>query len=75
MNRTQPITAVTANCLVYEVIERHPQAIRVFVRHGLQCPGCYIAPYHTITDTAREYALGVELLLDDLNRAIGAQAG
>jgi hybrid cluster-associated redox disulfide protein len=54
------------------VVELHPQVIPVFVRHGLQCPGCYIAPYHTIADTAREYGLGLGRLLGDLNSAIGA---
>lgn len=63
---------ITADCLVYTVVELHPQVIPVFVRHGLQCPGCYIAPYHTIADTAREYGLGLGRLLGDLNSAIGA---
>jgi hypothetical protein len=38
--------------------------------HGLNCVGCYIAPFHTITDTAREYALQLEPLLSELNGTI-----
>lgn len=67
-----PAKHITANCLVQEVVERHPQVIRVFVRHGLQCVGCHISPFHTIADTAREYSLQLEALLADLNRAIAA---
>ena len=63
---------ITAECLVQDVIERHPQTIAVFAQHGLQCVGCYISPYHTLTDTAREYAMSLEPLLGDLNRAITA---
>ena len=67
------IAPITADSLVKEVVERHPQTISVFSKHGLNCVGCYIAPFHTITDTAREYALRIEPLLSELNSAIGAQ--
>jgi hybrid cluster-associated redox disulfide protein len=63
---------ITADCLMQEVVERHPQVIIVLARHGLHCAGCYISPYHTIADSAREYAVHIEPLLDDLNQSIGA---
>ena len=72
MEDGQVLAWVTAECLVQDVVERHPQTIAVFARHGLQCVGCYISPYHTLTDTAREYALSIEPLLGDLNQAIAA---
>jgi hybrid cluster-associated redox disulfide protein len=72
MDDRQVPTCITAESLVQDVVERHPQTIAVFARHGLQCVGCYISPYHTITDTAREYAMSIEPLLGDLNRVIAA---
>jgi hybrid cluster-associated redox disulfide protein len=69
----EPITLITADSLVKEVVESHPQTISVFSKHGLNCVGCYIAPFHTITDTAREYALRLEPLLSELNGAIAVQ--
>ncbi len=72
MEDEQLPACITAECLVQDVVERHPQTIAVFARHGLQCVGCYISPYHTLTDTAREYALSIEPLLGDLNQAIAA---
>ena len=63
---------ITGDSLVKEVVESHPQTIAVFVRHGLNCVGCYIAPFHTITDTAREYALRIEPLLSELNNAVNS---
>ncbi|MFC2016019.1 DUF1858 domain-containing protein [Chloroflexota bacterium] len=62
--------AITSESMVQEVILRHPQTIAVFNQHRLACPGCYISPFHTIADTAREHALPVEPLLADLNGAI-----
>jgi hybrid cluster-associated redox disulfide protein len=68
------ITAqITANCLVQDVVERHPQTIHIFLRRGLQCVGCHISPFHTIADTAREYAVAIEPLLTDLNQAIATE--
>jgi hybrid cluster-associated redox disulfide protein len=65
---------IKANNFVQQVVERYPQTIPVFARHGLQCVGCYISPFHTITDTAREYALSLGPLLADLNRAVSTDA-
>ena len=70
--RMQTAWPITADCLVFEVVERYPGAIPIFAHHGLQCAGCYISPFHTIGDSAREYALSLESLLADLNRAIAA---
>jgi len=68
------VEPITADYLVQEVVERHPQTIVIFCRHGLQCVGCYISPFHTIADSAREHAMALESLLGDLNKAITAEA-
>jgi hybrid cluster-associated redox disulfide protein len=70
MNVTRAPEAIQADSVVQEIVEQHPQTIRVFARHGLGCVGCYISPYHTIADSAREYAVKLEPLLSDLNRAV-----
>jgi hybrid cluster-associated redox disulfide protein len=72
MNGMQMAGCITADCLVQEVVERYPQTITTFARHGLQCVGCYISPFHTIADSAQAYALALEQLLSDLNQAIAS---
>lgn len=62
---------ITADSLVRDVVGHYPQTIVVFGRRGMQCPGCYISPFHTVADTAREYAMSLAPLLSDLNRALG----
>ena len=61
---------ITADCLVQTVVENHPQTVVIFAHHGLQCVGCYISPFHTIADSAREHAMHVERLLADLNEVL-----
>jgi len=70
MENTPTAGPITADHLVHEIVERHPQTVLVFAHHGLQCVGCYISPFHTIADTAREYAMAVEPLLGDLNQVV-----
>jgi len=65
--KMEAVMPITADSLVKEVVGSHPQTIAVFAKHGLNCVGCYIAPFHTITDTAREYAVPIEPLLSELN--------
>ncbi len=67
---TQPKEPITAESLVQRIVEEYPQAILVFARYGMSCAGCYIAPYHTLADSAREHHLGVEPLVSDLNQAL-----
>ncbi|HSJ53304.1 MAG TPA: DUF1858 domain-containing protein [Anaerolineae bacterium] len=64
---------ISAGSLVQEVVEHHPETVLVFVRHGLQCVGCTISPFHTIADSAREHAVALEPLLGALNRAAAGQ--
>jgi hybrid cluster-associated redox disulfide protein len=74
MSSTELSGQIRADSLVQDVVDRHPQTITVFARHGLQCVGCYISPFHTIADSAREYALAIDPLLGDLNQAVVTNA-
>ena len=67
---TQSREPITAESMVQDVVDEYPQTILVFARHGLSCVGCYISPFHTVADSAREHDLCVEPLLGDLNRAL-----
>lgn len=64
---------ISAESLVQEVVVNYPETVLVFVRHGLQCVGCDISPFHTIADGAREHAVALEPLLSALNTAAAGQ--
>ncbi len=75
MTPTDPFAPIAADSLVHSVVERYPQTVAVFVRHRLQCAGCCISAFHTIEDSAREYAVVLEPLLRDLNQAVDPDPG
>ena len=60
---------ITAEMNVNEVVTKYPQTIKVFFSRGMQCTGCYIGGFHSISDSARECGVELESLLDDLNDA------
>ncbi|MFZ7091276.1 DUF1858 domain-containing protein [Primorskyibacter sp. 2E233] len=43
-----------------------PRLVRVFMDRGMLCPGCPIAPFHTITDACLEYDLNEDEFRADL---------
>jgi hybrid cluster-associated redox disulfide protein len=70
MRENRLVQEINADHLVQEIVEDYPQAVFVFARHGLQCVGCYISPYHTIADSAQAYGIPLEPLLRDLNGVV-----
>ncbi len=63
---------VTAEMITKEVVTKYPQTIKVFFRHGMQCTGCHICGFHSIAESAKQWSVELEPLLDDLNYAIAA---
>jgi len=61
---------ITAEMSIEEVATKYPQTIKVFFQRGMQCAGCYICGFHSIAESAKEYGVDLESLLNDLNEAI-----
>ena len=56
---------------VKELLDRHPQNIKLFMDLGLLCVGCPTEAFHTMADVAREYHLDLDQLLQRLDKNIG----
>lgn len=65
---------ITAEMITKEVVTRYPQTIKVFFRHGMQCTGCYICGFHSIAESAKQWGVELEPLLNDLNTAVVEEA-
>jgi hybrid cluster-associated redox disulfide protein len=55
-----------------EVVEKFPQSVEVFLRHGLMCFGCAVARFENVEQGARAHGIDVEALITDLNAAVAA---
>lgn len=56
--RGGPMTAIELDDLtVSEIMRRWPATMRLFIDRRLLCVGCPIAPFHALTDVAREHSV------------------
>jgi hybrid cluster-associated redox disulfide protein len=65
-------TEITADSFVDEIMTKFPQTISVFLRRRMSCVGCLMGPFHTVSDAAEEYDIGIDILLDELRHAADA---
>jgi hybrid cluster-associated redox disulfide protein len=49
---------------VSEIMRRWPATMRLFIDRRLLCVGCPIAPFHTLTDVAREHHVDEDALVE-----------
>ncbi|RKX70185.1 disulfide oxidoreductase [candidate division WOR-3 bacterium] len=59
---------ITKDSSVEEVITRFPDAVAIFIKHGLPCLVCGEPFWGTIEELARKYGVDVDLLIAELNK-------
>lgn len=53
--------------LVAEVLTRWPGSAAVFLRYGMACPGCVMAPMMTLDEAAKAYQVDVACLAAEIS--------
>ena len=61
---------ISSDMTVDMVMRNWPETIAVILRRRMQCVGCPLAIFHTISYVAKEYSLDEQTLLQELNDAI-----
>ncbi len=64
------MNAISEEMPIGEIVEKHPQTVEVFLRHGLMCFGCAVARFENLRQGAIAHGINLELLLKDLNAAV-----
>lgn len=55
---------------LWEIMDRRPETIAVFLRYRFICVGCVIAPYHRLIDACAEHGADLEEVCSALEDAI-----
>ena len=63
---SQRDTAPCADLTIHALLDAHPDAGAVLLRHGMACVGCVMARFETLAEAAREYGLEAGALLAEL---------
>lgn len=61
--------------IVEDVIDRYPGTTSVFLRRRMQCVGCPIAPFETVSEVCRIYQQRLDDVLAELNAEAERPAG
>ena len=61
---------VTKDMLIIDVLRKHPQAFKVFLKHGMTCIGCPIAMSETVEQGASAHDISTEKLVEELNKKL-----
>ena len=64
---------ITKQMGIQEVVDKYPQTVAVFFKHGLGCLGCAAAHFETIEQGAMAHGLNVDALITDLNKVVPAE--
>lgn len=64
------MTRIDPSITVAQLLDRHPEAMRLFIDRRMSCIGCSIAPYHTIEEACGEYDLPIDAVMRELAAAI-----
>jgi len=67
--------AIQKDMSIADVVQKYPQTIEVFLRHGLMCFGCAIARFENIEQGAVAHGINVPALVTDLNAAVPQAEG
>jgi hybrid cluster-associated redox disulfide protein len=68
------MSTIEKSMTIGEVVQKYPQTIEVFLKHGLMCFGCAIARYENVEQGAMAHGIDVDALITDLNAAVPAAA-
>jgi len=61
---------ITKEMPIGEIVQKYPQTVKVFLRHGLMCIGCAAARFENLEQGATAHGIDVEALLKDLNTTV-----
>lgn len=59
---------ITKDMLISDILEKHPDAAGILVKHGMGCLGCPSAQFESLEQAAMVHGMDVEKLLEDLNK-------
>ncbi|MBR6754310.1 MAG: DUF1858 domain-containing protein [Clostridia bacterium] len=64
------MTNITADMLVGEVLDAHPELAQYFLEIGMHCLGCPMSRGESIADACSAHGQNAEELLNKLNNAL-----
>ena len=58
---------ITKDMNIRELVQKHPNSVRVFSAYGIGCIGCALASYETLEQGLNAHGININDFLTDLN--------
>ncbi len=58
---------ITKDMNIRELVQKHPNSVRVFSAYGIGCIGCALASYETLEQGLNAHGINISDFLTDLN--------
>ncbi len=62
---------IEKNMLVGKILKKHPNLIKVLLKHGMHCVGCSVATWESLEQAANSHSIDVDELVKELNKSAG----
>ena len=59
---------ITKENTIEEVVNKYPESVMVFMKHGLHCIGCHVSAFESVEEGAMAHGIDVDALVADLNK-------
>ncbi|PKM86666.1 MAG: disulfide oxidoreductase [Firmicutes bacterium HGW-Firmicutes-12] len=59
---------VTKEMSIHDIVNKYPQTIDVFMKHGMGCLGCAAARFENLAQGAMAHGIDADKLVEDLNK-------
>ena len=61
---------ITREMIIADIIRQHPETLPVFKKYNLDCYECQISDLETLEHGAGVHKVGIDDLIDALNRSV-----
>ena len=61
---------ITKEMKIEEILQRYPESVEIFLKHGFHCLGCAAASFENLEDGAKAHGIDADKLVEELNATI-----
>ncbi|MGI6345404.1 MAG: DUF1858 domain-containing protein [Bacillota bacterium] len=61
---------ITKDMGIHDAVQKYPETVPVFFKHGMGCLGCAAARFESIEQGAMAHGIDVDALIEDLNKVV-----
>jgi len=61
---------ITKEMKIEEILQKYPETLSVFLKHGFHCLGCAAASFENLAAGARVHGIDIDELIKELNKTI-----